>query len=780
MEINAAAATQAAEAAAAAARAEDARRAEEARLRAAALDDYERAHEAIWAQATAVVNVKALIPVVLDQAANNYTKWRGMFLIVLGKYALTRHVLEDDAFPARPAWAQADCCVLTWIYGTVSNDLQQSLMMRQRPAREAWRYLEDTFLGQKESRALLLETQFRNLRQDSMSITDYCRRLESMAASLAELSDPIGDRQMVLTLLRGLSGKFRHMVSILKLHQPFPTFAQARTHLLLEEMEIDNRPPSPPSALVATAPRPATTGTPAPPRSGTPPTTRPPGGQRNNRRRGRGGRGNPQSSYGGVPTGPNGSVIPGVHPSFQHPWQGTVRMWPYDQSGRSPPPPPAFSAVPQYAGFGGVPNSYGGIYVPPPPQYGTYYGGAASPAFQASSPGSQTLPASTPWNPIHGGSWHQDSLAQSFNTMTLNPPASSSEWYADSGAGSHMTSDAGKLSNISPPSSFTPSSIIVGNGALLPVTATGSSIFSLPHRNLVLNNVLVSPNIIKNLISIRRFTTDNNCSIEFDPSGLSVKDLHTRNVIARCNSSGDLYPFYLPSTSTSAFVAAPISLWHRRLGHLGHEALFKLLSSSAISCNKNDVKHICHACQLGRHTRLPFSLSSSRAVCNFDLIHCDLWTSPLVSVSGYKHYLVILDDCSHYIWTFPLRQKSETFSTISNFLAYIRTQFGTTVKSIQCDNGREFDNSQARTFFLSHGIALRMSCPYTSQQNGKAERSLRTINNILRSLLFQASLPPAYWVEALHTATYLVNRLPTKNPRLLHTIHLSLLHQTFL
>ena len=42
------------------------------------------------------------------------------------------------------------------------------------------------------------------------------------------------------------------------------------------------------------------------------------------------------------------------------------------------------------------------------------------------------------------------------------------------------------------------------------------------------------------------------------------------------------------------------------------------------------------------------------------------------------------------------------------------------------------------------------------------ERSLCTINNIMRSLLFQASLPPVYWVEALHTATYLVNRLPTK------------------
>ena len=248
-----------------------------------------------------------------------------------------------------------------------------------------------------------------------------------------------------------------------------------------------------------------------------------------------------------------------------------------------------------------------------------------------------------------------------------------------------MTADADKLSTISSPYSSTPSSIVVGNGALLPVTATGSHTFSFPHRNLVLNDVLVSPHIIKNLISIRRFTTDNNCSIEFDPFGLSVKDLQTRNVIARCNSSGDLYPFYAPSTSTSAFLAAPTSLWHRRLSHLGREALSKLISSSVISCNKDDIDHIYHACQLGRHARLPFSSSSSRAIHNLDLIHCDLWTSPIISGSGYKYYQVILDDCSNYIWTFLLRFKSETFSTLSNFFAYVRTQFGTTNNSVQCE-----------------------------------------------------------------------------------------------
>ena len=77
---------------------------EEERLRAIALDEYEAAHEAICAQATAVINVKALIPVILNQATNTYTKWRGMFLTVLGKYALTRHVLEDEAFLAWSAW----------------------------------------------------------------------------------------------------------------------------------------------------------------------------------------------------------------------------------------------------------------------------------------------------------------------------------------------------------------------------------------------------------------------------------------------------------------------------------------------------------------------------------------------------------------------------------------------------------------------------------------------------------------------------------------------------
>jgi hypothetical protein len=83
------------------------------------------------------------------------------------------------------------------------------------------------------------------------------------------------------------------------------------------------------------------------------------------------------------------------------------------------------------------------------------------------------------------------------------------------------------------------------------------------------------------------------------------------------------------------------------------------------------------------------------------------------------------------------------------------------VKSVQCNNGRVFDNSSLRQFFLAHSVHLQMSYPYISQ-NGKAECMLYTTNNIVHTLVFQASMPPQYWTKSLHTITYLLNCLPTK------------------
>ena len=94
------------------------------------------------------------------------------------------------------------------------------------------------------------------------------------------------------------------------------------------------------------------------------------------------------------------------------------------------------------------------------------------------------------------------------------------------------------------------------------------------------------------------------------------------------------------------------------------------------------------------------------------------------------------------------------------------TQFGRTVKAVQCDNGKEFDNSSSRTFFLTHGVHLRMSCPYTSSQNGKAERIIRSTNNIVRSLLFQASLPLASGLKHFRQLPTSLTSYPPKRSRL--------------
>jgi hypothetical protein len=69
----------------------------------------------------------------------------------------------------------------------------------------------------------------------------------------------------------------------------------------------------------------------------------------------------------------------------------------------------------------------------------------------------------------------------------------------------------------------------------------------------------------------------------------------------------------------------------------------KLSTTLDSSCIRGHFEGLCHACHLGRHTRLPFP-TSSRVEQAFDLVHCDLWISPILSLSRYKYYLVILDD----------------------------------------------------------------------------------------------------------------------------------------
>jgi hypothetical protein len=169
--------------------------------------------------------------------------------------------------------------------------------------------------------------------------------------------------------------------------------------------------------------------------------------------------------------------------------------------------------------------------------------------------------------------------------MALTPPVVT-DWVADSDPSNHITSDASNLTSICPPTSIDPSSIVVGNGSNLPVTSVGD--LTLPGL-FYLNNVLVTHDIIQNLLYVCRFTTDNWCSMKFSPFVLFVKDLSTRNVVTRCNSSRPLYMMCLPShPAPSSPVFAPSALvasastWHRCPGHSSVDVMSKLFHDSSV------------------------------------------------------------------------------------------------------------------------------------------------------------------------------------------------------
>jgi hypothetical protein len=99
----------------------------------------------------------------------------------------------------------------------------------------------------------------------------------------------------------------------------------------------------------------------------------------------------------------------------------------------------------------------------------------------------------------------------------------------------------------STPSFAHPSSTIVGNHSILLVSSVCESI--LPEL-FYLNDVLVTSDLIHRLLSVCRFTTNNSCSMKFDPLGLFVKNLATKHGIYWYDSIGLLYTLPLTASCT--------------------------------------------------------------------------------------------------------------------------------------------------------------------------------------------------------------------------------------
>ncbi|KAJ3680984.1 hypothetical protein LUZ60_015473 [Juncus effusus] len=158
-----------------------------------------------------------------------------------------------------------------------------------------------------------------------------------------------------------------------------------------------------------------------------------------------------------------------------------------------------------------------------------------------------------------------------------------------------------------------------------------------------------------------------------------------------------------------------VSVWHARLGHVGIDKLKAMVSRNLVnelpSLSFASGVEVCEGCQYDKSHRLPFEKSQSRCKGALELIHGDLMgPTQNASYGGARYMLVLVDDFTRYTWR--------------------------------------------------HGIKKELTCAYTPQQNGVAERKIRHLVEVCRSWVYAKNLPKALWAEGMACATYGVNRLP--------------------
>jgi hypothetical protein len=367
-----------------------------------------------------------------------------------------------------------------------------------------WVYLCDLFTGKKSSHAIHLERKLHNLVQGELSANDFCHRLQQLVNSLVDCDIPVGDRTLVHQLIHGLNPKFSVLKTLLPLLPKSPTFVEAHELVLSDEASraADSM------CIVETALL-ATSGS-TPKQDPAPPA--PPATDRTSSNNGNTNYYNNSNNGGGWGHGRGRGGRNGGH----------------DGGGRN-----NFNDNLNNAhGWG---QQWGGNWRAPWTSatclglLGTRPPAVPSHAFQAYQPATMQAPLQAP-------SWDPSGLVQALHVASLQQSYNQGDRYMDSGTSSHMTGDQGTLTKYLPSLLHDYSQVVVGNGSRLPILGIGSTHLRAPNINFLLASVLHTHALVSNLVSLRKFTRDSLCSIEFDMFDFSIKDLLTRTTILRSNS----------------------------------------------------------------------------------------------------------------------------------------------------------------------------------------------------------------------------------------------------
>lgn len=171
----------------------------------------------------------------------------------------------------------------------------------------------------------------------------------------------------------------------------------------------------------------------------------------------------------------------------------------------------------------------------------------------------------------------------------------------------------------------------------------------------------------------------------------------------------------------------------------------------------------CEPCLNGKFAARPFPSSTSTSKQCMDLIHSDVCGSMQTATpSGNRWFLTLIDDFSRFTVVRLLQAKREAEAAIREYVALMQVRFQRPPTVLRSDNGREYLSTGLKDFLQAEGTTQQTTVPYTPQQNGIAERKNRSLVEMARCMLTDAGLPIRYWGEAIITATYLQNCLPSR------------------
>ncbi|CAI7848712.1 unnamed protein product [Closterium sp. NIES-54] len=133
--------------------------------------------------------------------------------------------------------------------------------------------------------------------------------------------------------------------------------------------------------------------------------------------------------------------------------------------------------------------------------------------------------------------------------------------------------------------------------------------------------------------------------------------------------------------------------------------------------------------------------------------------SPFVAKDGSLYFLLLKDRHARFVWVMPVAKKSDVLREFQKWLVLVERQKKTSVLMLRSDRGGEFLGKEFTDFVDGKGIVHDLTCPCTPQQNGMAEREMRTIVKTVRTMLLHMGVQHHWWHLTLRQAVWVRNCL---------------------